>query len=105
MTALMDAVKSVSLVITDEVKAKKHVAHFPRRSPSPGLCFICLVTFHSICVSIPYHRRGCEGDDVKVVVVWSTGLFGSPPGLLVRPRWHLVVASGPLVAHSGSYGT
>ena len=36
MTALMDAVKSVSLVINDEVKAKKRVAQFLRRSPSPG---------------------------------------------------------------------
>ena len=36
MTALMDAVKSVSLVISDEVKAKKRVAQFLRRSPSPG---------------------------------------------------------------------
>lgn len=36
MTALMDAVKSVSLVISDEVKPKKHVAQFLRRSPSPG---------------------------------------------------------------------
>ena len=37
MTALIDAVKSVSLVVTDEVKAKKHVAQFLRRSPSPGI--------------------------------------------------------------------
>ncbi|CAI8001450.1 Protein MON2 homolog [Geodia barretti] len=36
MTALIDAVKSVSLVVTDEVKAKKHVAQFLHRSPSPG---------------------------------------------------------------------
>ena len=41
MTALIDAVKSVSLVVTDEVKAKKHVAQFLHRSPSPGIhCFI-----------------------------------------------------------------
>ena len=46
MTALMDAVKSVSLVITDEVKAKKHVAQFLRRSPSPGLGSI--LWLHSI---------------------------------------------------------
>ena len=36
MTALMDAVKSVSLVICDKVKIKTHVAQFLRHSPSPG---------------------------------------------------------------------
>ena len=40
MTALMDAVKSVSLVINDEAKAGRHVAQFLQRSPSPGIILL-----------------------------------------------------------------
>ena len=52
MTALMDAVKSVSLVITDEVKAKKHVAQFLRRSPSPGQTLIRAYTVPTLSIII-----------------------------------------------------
>ena len=50
-----------------------------------------------MCVTVPIlsrHRRGREGDDVEVVLVWSTGLSGSPPGLLVGMALSVVVALG-----------